>query len=142
MTGRRGFREVRYLRLSRSEEARRELEGNSQKSRQQLHEQSCASGSSLGFNIHASFLTHLNSQCTHFSGFGALTKTEQLFCLDSVIKKHWSLSSMEQMVLKIKARTAVKEMFVKHCGGAFKDWEAVLAKVPVMYTSDEQLGNV
>ena len=49
---------------------------------------------------------------------------------------------MEKMVLKIKARTAVKEMFVKHCGGAFKDWEAVLAKVPVMYTSDEQLGNV
>ena len=95
-----------------------------------------------GSNIHASFLTHLNSQCTHFSGFGALTKTEQLFCLNSVIAKHSSLSSMEKMVLTIKSRTAVQEMFVKHCGGAFKDWEAVLAKVPVMYTSDATLGNV
>ena len=71
-----------------------------------------------------------------------MTKIEQLLCLDSVIDKIWSLSEMEKEVLKIKARTAVKEMFVKHCGGAFKDWEAVLAKVPVMYTSDEQLGNV
>ena len=96
----------------------------------------------MGFNIHASFLTQHNSQCTHFAGFGALTKADQLFCLDSVIDKHWSLSGMAEMVQKIKSRTAVKEMFVKHCGGAFKDWEAVLAKVPVMYTSDEQLGNV
>ena len=93
-------------------------------------------------HIHASFLTHHNSQCTPFGGFGALTKTEQLLCLDSVINMQWSLSKMAEMVLAIKSQTAVKELFVKHCGGAFKNWEAVIARVPEMYTSVESLGNV
>ena len=93
-------------------------------------------------HIHASFLTQHNSQCTHFAGFGALTKADQLFCLESVITKHWSLSEMAEKVQNIKSRTAVKEMFIKHCGGAFKDWEGVLAKVPVVYMSEETLGNV